>query len=77
MAIRRIGDYAVDYALVKLAKVAGKAKVMPDDFIAASGSDVTPPYREYLRPLLGRDMPAPASLRGGSIAKALKRDRVG
>ena len=28
VAIRRIGDYAVDYALVKLAEVAGKTKVM-------------------------------------------------
>jgi len=28
VAIRRIGDYSVDYALVKLAKVGGKTKVM-------------------------------------------------
>jgi 6-phosphofructokinase 1 len=73
VAIRRIGDYAVDYALVKLAKVAGKAKVMPDAFIAPSGSDVTSAYKDYLRPLLGSDLPLPARLRGGAIAKVLKR----
>ena len=56
---------------MKLAKVAGKTKVMSDDFIAPSGSDVTPAYRDYLRPLLGRDLPRPARLRGGAIAKIL------
>jgi 6-phosphofructokinase 1 len=73
VAIRRIGDYCVDYVLVKLDKVAGETKVMPDAFIAPSGSDITPAYKDYLRPLLGRDMPVPTRLRGGSIPKALKR----
>lgn len=73
VAIRRIGDYAVDYAIVKLAKVGGKTKVMADAFIAPSGSDVTPAFQEYLRPLLGSDLPQPARLRGGAIAKVLKR----
>jgi 6-phosphofructokinase 1 len=72
VAIRRIGDYSVDYALVQLAKVGGKTKVMKDAFIAPSGSDVTPAFREYLRPLLGSDLPQPAHLRGGAIAKVLK-----
>jgi 6-phosphofructokinase 1 len=73
VAIRRIGDYAVDYALVRLAQVAGKTKVMADAFIAPSGSDVTPAFRDYLRPLLGSDLPRPARLRAGAIAKVLKR----
>jgi 6-phosphofructokinase 1 len=73
VAIRRIGDYAVDYALVDLAKVGGKTKVMADSFIAASDSDVTPAFQAYLRPLLGSDLPRPARLRGGAIAKVLKR----
>jgi 6-phosphofructokinase 1 len=59
VAIRRIGNYAVDYALVKLDKIAGKTKVMVDAFIAPSGSDVTPAFQEYLRPLLGIDLPSP------------------
>jgi 6-phosphofructokinase 1 len=72
VAIRRISDYSVDYALVKLAKVGGKTKVMKDAFIAPAGSGVTPAFREYLRPLLGSDLPQPARLRGGAIAKVLK-----
>jgi len=72
VAIRRIGDYSIDYALVQLAKVGGKTKVMKDAFIAPSGIDVTPAFREYLRPLLGSDLPQPARLRGGAIAKVLK-----
>ena len=75
VAIRRIGDYAVDYAvdyaLVKLAEVAGKTKVMADLFIAPSGSDITPAFRAYLRPLLGSGLSRPARLRGGAIAKVL------
>jgi len=73
VAIRRIGDYAVDYALVKLAEVAGKTKVMADAFIAHSGSDVTPAFQEYLQPLLGSGLPQPARLRGAAIPKVLKR----
>src|SRR6202043_1005760 len=48
VAIRRIGNYSSDYALVKLAKVGGKTKVLADAFIAPSGSDVTPAFEEYL-----------------------------
>lgn len=73
VVIRRTGDYAVDYALVNLDRVAGKTKVMPGVFIAPSGSDVTPAFREYLRPLLGSGLPQPARLRGGAIVKVLKR----
>ena len=73
VVIRRTGDYAVDYALLNLDKVAGKTKVMPDAFIAPSGSDVTPAFRDYLRPLLGSGLPQPARLRGGAIVKLLKR----
>ena len=73
VVIRRIGDYAVDYALVKLTEVAGKTKVMDDAFIASSDSDITPAFLAYLRPLLGSGLPQPARLRGGAIAKVLRR----
>jgi len=72
VAIRRIGDYAADYALVTLAIVAGKTKVMPEAFIAPAANDVTPAFRAYLRPLLGSDLPQPARLRGDAIAKVLR-----
>jgi 6-phosphofructokinase 1 len=73
VVIRRIGDYAVEYALVTLDRVAGKTKVMADAFIAPSGSDVTPAFRGYLRPLLGLGLPQPARLRGSTIARTLCR----
>ena len=71
VAIRRIGNDSVEYALVALGKVAGKTRVMPDAFIAPSGKDVTPAFRAYLRPLLGSDLPRHARLRGGAIAKVI------
>jgi 6-phosphofructokinase len=73
VAIRRIGEYAVDYGLVDLGKVAGKTKVMADAFIGPSGSDVTPAFLDYLRPLLGSDLPRPAQLHGAAIATVLRR----
>lgn len=57
IAIRRTGSYAVDYALLELAEVAGKTRVMDDAFITPSGTDVTDAFRLYLRPLLGSGMP--------------------
>ena len=35
VAIRRVGDYAVDYPLIALEEVAGKTRVMEDHFIVA------------------------------------------
>jgi len=34
---------------------------------------VTPAFKKYLRPLLGSDLPQAARLRGGAVAKVLKR----
>ncbi len=62
-----------DYALVKLAKVGGKTKVMADAFDCPSGNNVTPAFQEDLRPLLGIGLPQRARLRGSAIAKVLKR----
>ena len=70
VAIRRVGDYAVDYPLVALETVAGKTRVMEDAFIAEGGADVTRAFGDYLRPLLGSDLPAIAHLRGASVEKA-------
>ena len=42
VAIRRVGDYAVDYPLIPLETVAGKTRVMEDEFICAAANDVTP-----------------------------------
>ncbi|NMM39167.1 MAG: 6-phosphofructokinase [Glaciimonas sp.] len=71
VAIRRSGNYAVDYALLQLQEVAGKTRVMEDAFIAASGTDVTEAFRQYLRPLLGADMPEASRLRANPVAKII------
>jgi ATP-dependent phosphofructokinase / diphosphate-dependent phosphofructokinase len=57
ITIHRAGDYAVDYKLSALEEVAGLTRKMPDEFIAASGTDVTDAFHHYLRPLLGSGMP--------------------
>ena len=73
VAIRRSGDYAVDYVLQPLEAVAGKTRTMEDALIAASGNDVAPAFFDYLRPLLGADMPEAARLRAPAVEKVLKR----
>ena len=73
VAIRRIGNYAVEYALQPLEAVAAKTKVMDDAFINAAGNDVTAAFGDYLRPLLGSDLPQAHRLRGTAVAKVLKR----
>jgi ATP-dependent phosphofructokinase / diphosphate-dependent phosphofructokinase len=64
VAIRRVGDYAVNYVLQPLETVAAKTRVMDDAFINPEGNDVTPAFLDYLRPLLGASMPTAARLRG-------------
>ncbi len=71
VTIHRVADYAVSYELTDLAKVAGKTRTMPDEFIAGTGTDVTDAFRRYLRPLLGRDLPDAHRLRTNPVAKIL------
>jgi 6-phosphofructokinase 1 len=73
IAIRRIGDYAVEYALQPLEAVAAKTRVMDDAFINAEGNGVTAVFAHYLRPLLGSDMPQAHRLRGAAVEKILRR----
>jgi 6-phosphofructokinase len=71
VTIKRTGFYSVDYQLVPLESVAGKTRVMEDEFISASGTDVTDAYRLYLRPLLGSGMPDAYRLRSNRVDKIL------
>ena len=73
VAIRRSGDYAVDYVLQPLEAVAGKTRTMEDALIAPAGNDVSPAFFDYLRPLLGGDMPEAGRLRAPAVAKVIKR----
>lgn len=73
VAIQRTGFYSVDYALLPLDAVAGKTRVMEDEFISASGTDVTDAFRMYLRPLLGSGLPDAFRLRPNPVEKVLRR----
>ncbi|PHV04805.1 6-phosphofructokinase [Janthinobacterium sp. BJB412] len=73
VAIQRTGFYSVDYALLPLEAVAGKTRTMEDEFISASGTDVTDAFRLYLRPLLGSGMPDAYRLRPAVVEKILRR----
>ena len=74
VAIKRTGFYSVDYELLPLEAVAGKTRVMEDEFISASGTDVTDAFRRYLRPLLGSGMPDACRLRPNPVARVLRPD---
>ncbi len=73
VAIKRSGDYAVNYELVALESVAGKTRVMEDAFINAAGTGVTEAFRSYLRPLLGAEMPDAFRLRAAPVEKILNK----
>ncbi len=75
VAIKRTGFYSVDYQLVPLESVAGKTRVMEDEFIAANGTDITDAFRLYLRPLLGSGMPDAYRLRLNKVDKILNPGR--
>jgi 6-phosphofructokinase 1 len=53
VAIRRTGDYSVEYFLTPLETVARESKHMPDNFIDAANSTVTEDFKDYARPLIG------------------------
>ena len=74
VAIKRTGFYSVDYELLPLAAVAGKTRTMEDEFLSASGTDVTDAFRMYLRPLLGSGLPDAFRLRPNAVPKVLGRD---
>jgi 6-phosphofructokinase 1 len=69
VAIRRVGDYAVDYPLLPLETVAAKTRHMDEAFIAANGTDVSEAFLRYLRPLVG-PLPVAGRLRAPPIPKS-------
>ncbi len=71
VAIKRTGFYSVDYELMPLEAVAGKTRVMEDEFIDSAGTGVTDAFRMYLRPLLGSGMPDAFRLRNNRVPKVL------
>jgi 6-phosphofructokinase 1 len=73
VAIRRSGNYSVEYDLLPLEAVAGKTRVMEDAFITERGTGVTDAFINYLRPLLGSGFPDAHRLRAPAVPKILKR----
>ena len=63
ITMNRTGYYSVDYQIRDLAEVAGRTKLMPDNFINPEGNNITEDFKYYLQPLLGNDMPAAHRLR--------------
>ncbi|HEX5791215.1 MAG TPA: 6-phosphofructokinase [Luteolibacter sp.] len=73
MAIKRTKpNYAVDYQLVDIAKVAGKTRHMDDAFINAEGNGVTQAFRDYCLPLLGSNFPEHHRFEAPKVTKILK-----
>jgi len=61
-------SYSANYQFTALEQLAGKTRHMPDEFIAASGADVTDAFRQYLAPLLGSGLPKIQRLRRHKVA---------
>ena len=72
VAIRRVGDYAVDYVLQPLEAVAAKTRTMEAELINAAGNDITEAFVRYLRPLLGSGLPDAYRLRAPAVPKLLR-----
>jgi 6-phosphofructokinase 1 len=68
VAIRRTGDYSVDYFLTPLDTVARETKSMPRTFINEAGNGVTTDFLNYARPLLG-SMPSYERLQCPKVPK--------
>lgn len=56
VAMRRTGDYAIEYFLTPLSTVARKSREMPANYINKAGNHVTDAFRAYVKPLVG-DLP--------------------
>jgi 6-phosphofructokinase 1 len=53
VAIRRTGDYSVDYFLTPLDTVAGHTKLLPPEYLKGD-HDIADSFRDYARPLIGQ-----------------------
>lgn len=71
VAIRRIGDYAVEYFLTPLDTVARKAKEMPAEFINEEANGITHAFLDYARPLVG-GLPVLQRIHAPRVGKILK-----
>ena len=73
IVIKRVGDYAVDYKLVPLEMIAAKTKHMSMDFINEEQNGVTQEFINYVRPLVGSNLPEAHRLRAPKVEKILRK----
>lgn len=73
VAIKRIGDYDIEYRLEKLHLIAGKTKTMDESFINRDGNYVTEAFLKYCKPLIGRSLKEPYVLRAPKVEKILAK----
>ena len=71
VTIHRTGLSSVEYRLSELKEIAAKTKLMPDEYISASGNNVTQAFKDYLMPLLGSNMPSATLLEAPRTEKIL------
>jgi 6-phosphofructokinase 1 len=72
VAIRRTGDYSVEYFLTPLDTVARKTKSMPDNFYDVENATVTEDFKDYARPIIG-DLPQYEHIAAPLVKKILNR----
>lgn len=70
VAIKRVGDYSVDYFLTPLSTVAKNTKSMPSEFYNEEESMVTEEFLKYARPLVG-DLPKRGYISAPSVEKII------
>lgn len=74
VTLERTGSYSVDYRLTRLENVAAKTRSMPEEFIHPQSNQITPRFKEYLRPLLGEELEDASRLRAPKVPKLLNRE---
>lgn len=73
VAIKRIGDYDIEYNIEALELIAGKTKTMPESFINEDCNYVTEEFIKYGRPLIGNNTKEAYVLRAPKVNKILNK----
>jgi 6-phosphofructokinase 1 len=64
--------YRCETGLAPLEEVANAERPVPDEFIGEDGTDVTPAFLEYARPLIGGPLPRYARLKMARVPRRLE-----
>lgn len=70
VAMRRVGDYAIEYFLTPLHTVARETNEMPRKFMNKEGNNTTPAFVNYARPLVGV-LPDPVRISAPKVKQLL------